>query len=322
MTSGATKQRTPRCPRCGYDQSGLAATWTSSCPLAATCTECGYEFDPGDAFNPTRRRLPWLCEHAKRRWLALATLRTLATLLWPPAFWKRVRPEHPVRARRLVALPLAIFCVMPLLVIILRFGESVAVMRTNYWGGGRGAPQPWSDAVTSGWRAFVDEARAGGLTNIIPDFVPIGPALAYMMFVWLPVSAAFLALPSAWWGTRLRGSHLLRIIAYALTPVIVIYILLSLGSICVQGYATTYYLSAAGQRGWPHPRDIPTFRTLMRLTVGALFFVWPALYWLAALGTGYRLPRARATWGILMGVHLVPIAFFLIYWAFTDNAFR
>lgn len=50
--------------------------------------------------------------------------------------------------------------------------------------------------------------------------------------------------------------------------------------------------------------------------------MWPALYWLAALRTGSRLPRARATWGILMGVHAVPIAFFLVYWAFTDGAFR
>lgn len=37
-------RHTPRCPRCGYDQSGEVQTWRSACPLHGRCPECGLEF--------------------------------------------------------------------------------------------------------------------------------------------------------------------------------------------------------------------------------------------------------------------------------------
>jgi hypothetical protein len=56
-----------RCPRCGYDQSGVVARWQAgeSCPLASPCSECGFEIIWRNVFRPTLERVPWLFEHAR-----------------------------------------------------------------------------------------------------------------------------------------------------------------------------------------------------------------------------------------------------------------
>ncbi len=81
----------PRCPRCGYDQSGVAASWSASCPMEGICSECGLRFPWVDAMRPDLHRVRGLYEHARtgrerRRWV----LTTLWLVARPWAFWSRV----------------------------------------------------------------------------------------------------------------------------------------------------------------------------------------------------------------------------------------
>jgi hypothetical protein len=80
----------PTCPTCGYDQSGLIATWESSCPLTGTCTECGSDLDFVDMLHTKPIRFWWYAEHARGAisfvWRTFATMAMLAD---PGRFWKR-----------------------------------------------------------------------------------------------------------------------------------------------------------------------------------------------------------------------------------------
>lgn len=87
---------TPICPKCGYDQSGEIATWSTQCPIEGTCPECGYQLHWPDIVNPARIKLPWFIEHAKsKRQLITRTLPTLWILLIPNRYWRRVTMESP-----------------------------------------------------------------------------------------------------------------------------------------------------------------------------------------------------------------------------------
>ena len=44
------------CPLCGYDQRGVIASWTDSCPLEGTCSECGHVFQ-WESLLSTRSRI-------------------------------------------------------------------------------------------------------------------------------------------------------------------------------------------------------------------------------------------------------------------------
>ncbi len=93
----------PVCPRCGYDQSGAVATWTDRCPISGTCPECGNGHLWADLFDPSRKDLRWLVEHAPTR--ARMWPRTPA-MVWrvarPDAFWREVGVHTRVRIGRLV----------------------------------------------------------------------------------------------------------------------------------------------------------------------------------------------------------------------------
>lgn len=51
------------CPRCGYDLNGLVASWTTACPLAATCAECGLEFSCANVLSERLLGPAWSYEH-------------------------------------------------------------------------------------------------------------------------------------------------------------------------------------------------------------------------------------------------------------------
>ncbi|MBC7773044.1 MAG: hypothetical protein H7210_11150, partial [Pyrinomonadaceae bacterium] len=92
------------CPRCGYDQSGLIATWQSECPLIGTCSECGLAFDWTDVLHAHTKLEPRFVEHAPigrvgARVFA-AAWRTLGWAIRPWMFWRTVKLHHPIRSLR------------------------------------------------------------------------------------------------------------------------------------------------------------------------------------------------------------------------------
>src|SRR6185369_13902164 len=102
------------CPRCGYDVSGPVPTWSESCPLGGTCSECGLTFAWVDIFRPDRIAPAWSFEHARER-LPARWFETVGRALAPSVFWSRVRLGARLRHGRLmeIALPLLLLgCVV------------------------------------------------------------------------------------------------------------------------------------------------------------------------------------------------------------------
>ena len=51
--------QTPTCPRCGYDLSGIVASWKDACPLTGICSECVLEFQCRYLLDPRFKIKPW-----------------------------------------------------------------------------------------------------------------------------------------------------------------------------------------------------------------------------------------------------------------------
>jgi len=92
-----------RCPRCGYDQRGVAESWADACPLMGTCSECGLEFEWAELLSPKIRPPRWCVEYG--RWWAAPwrTVLTLGIALWPPAFWRLLKMTQIFRPKRVAA---------------------------------------------------------------------------------------------------------------------------------------------------------------------------------------------------------------------------
>ncbi|MCP3902863.1 MAG: hypothetical protein GY715_04430 [Planctomycetes bacterium] len=102
MTARRDTPKVVRCPRCGYDQRGVIASWTTSCPVGSTCAECGLDFEWGDLLSRRRLAPRWFVEASLPWWrLPVAGLQTLFMMIRPRRFWTAVRMAHAVRARGL-----------------------------------------------------------------------------------------------------------------------------------------------------------------------------------------------------------------------------
>ncbi|MCH7793344.1 MAG: hypothetical protein IID31_13820, partial [Planctomycetes bacterium] len=92
--------QTPTCPRCGYDLSGIVASWKDACPLTGICSECGLEFQWRYLLDPRFKIKPWFFEHALRSH-ARSFLYTLWRAVRPWSFWSWVRLEDEISLYRL-----------------------------------------------------------------------------------------------------------------------------------------------------------------------------------------------------------------------------
>lgn len=99
MTTDAVRSE---CPRCGYDQAGVLATWDGegSCPMSGLCSECGLEFLWRDVLNPLYWREETVYEQAEAH-LVRAFVRTWWLACRPWKLWKKVTMVQPLRPDRL-----------------------------------------------------------------------------------------------------------------------------------------------------------------------------------------------------------------------------
>src|SRR5688572_24659310 len=118
-----------RCPRCGYDQRGVMATWNESCPLHGVCSECGLQFIWADVLVPAKFEPQWCVEFVPRVWrVPMAACKTFAISFWPWKFWSRMKVSQPIRWRRLASYLL--FLLVPLLLgYVVAQGTLAARMR-------------------------------------------------------------------------------------------------------------------------------------------------------------------------------------------------
>lgn len=90
------------CPRCGYDQRGAMATWSESCPLQGTCTECGLTFHWCEVLRPEKFEPRWCVEfEPKVRRIPIAALRTLRRSFWPWRFWSQLKMSDAIHGLQL-----------------------------------------------------------------------------------------------------------------------------------------------------------------------------------------------------------------------------
>jgi hypothetical protein len=319
-TGVSTKSVRPLCPRCGYDQTGLIESWKESCPLVATCAECGYGFDPADALYPTRKRLPWLYEHAKHWWSVRCAVKTLLMLLWPPAFWKRVRPEHEVRVGRIAGFIIASYAFLGGMLLFI--GLVSEVVRHRRWdSAGRFGFRiaPWPQSIAQGTREFGESLLTLAPYEAALDAIGTLGAFAPLAIFWLPVTFAFLAIPSEWAGTRLRGRHTARLLLYAALPYLLLPALIGLGSVGNGWYTNLYHLvSPQFRRIIPEPYDVFVPEWLALPVFLWLMLVWPPLYWFSAIRWGYSLPSTKRPFLIVLIVLLTPWALFLAFMGYHE----
>lgn len=286
----STAAITPRCPRCGYDQSGAFATWTDACPLNSRCTECGLDFAVCDVMNPRRTDLPWLYEHTPgwRPGFGRA-VRTLGRALLPWWYWAGVGLACRVSIARLLVWAVLLFGtvhaagsavrtyhVVDYLTLVSRkvpseyLWMSIAnawltpLVRIDWFGG-----SAWSFRFpfgSWGWQA---------LAALAP--LPLVPAM-------------LLLLGSSRAVTRVRAAHIARAAIMQLT----IFIL----------PATLYALTALdqSQRAWTANAGQP-FIDLLRHWGGhvmAACGLWWMAFWYFAIVRGFRLPKGPLVWALLM----------------------
>ncbi|MCX5690141.1 MAG: hypothetical protein NTV94_10235, partial [Planctomycetota bacterium] len=118
------------CPRCGYDLSGSPASWTTSCPLDGTCSECGERLHWNDLLGDHISRLPGFIEHARAP--AQHLRYTFTTRLWiaaPHRFWQRITTRFAFQPRPILWITLA--CLLMTVIATLASSEALLVY-ANY----------------------------------------------------------------------------------------------------------------------------------------------------------------------------------------------
>ena len=237
----------PTCPRCGYDLSGIVASWTDSCPLTGICSECGVRFRWSEVLDARHRFNKWYVE-SHRASLALTSMVTLVSLAWPTLVWRRVRLEQQLRSRRLI-----LHIIFGLVGAWLLFATAIGCL----------ANPDWFVAVFGGWTippfdlvSVIDPlkwlSREWRTPRVVVFSVALYPALVGSVFVIL----ILLFSDSVRLG-RVRTHHLMRVTCLSI-PTGISMGLLSLLSIQV----------------------IAVFPALTEVTVMAVFLatflVWPS----------------------------------------------
>lgn len=292
-------RRQAECPRCGYDLSGLIASWTDSCPLTGVCSECGLNVRYAEVLNPALTVPPWSYEHAGARLLRrLAS--TCARSCRPLRFWSALRLEHPHRPGRLLAALAALFLLTHLASNVLLSGTELVRYADVALAG---APKDWvRPALLFLWPYHFLTFPGRPATGI--EFDP----WCALLLLWAALAPAFvLVLPQTLRMCRIRRGHLLRVLVFTLPVPILITLL---------WYAVSAWCHAQHRRTPLAPWRINAARALMDQSpcIALLALAWMALCWWAVTTRYLRLPRptmVAAAIVIMSGMTATAIA---AYW--------
>jgi hypothetical protein len=328
--------KVPSCPRCGYDLSGavgaMEAAQADSCPLHATCSECGLPFAWGDVFGASRLKVPRFVEHS-RLWLTpLAAWRTWAWMILPFVFWGKVRLEHRPRLGRMV---LWVFFV--LLAPWLLAGIPYAV---GGWprsiAQARAIPRDGLlELLLAPWREpYLGpiQVTADSLMDSIGDY-PIFVCVGVVMSIVFPL--VFMCLPDTRARAKIRLSHVARAATYQLAwlvPVMlfktakVMFVGISYDITALRTAKATYIpgptpgtmmYSAPPILPWQTavygvPRAIEVLAQEHWLLWLTMLLVWWLWWWWVALKRGYRLEQAGRVYGVVLIPTLLAAAIILV----------
>jgi len=294
----------PECPRCGYDVSGTMSTWTNECPLAGTCSECGYEFQWKHLLGPMLGVPKWFFETARRKKIRAAISTSVRTLA-PWKFWTAVRMGTPMSEPRLCVLMITSVLAAYIAGVAASILPSVldAALHGGFWWSGRSFFQDVHWFVTqelrpaAGWPVRFEDRQ----------FPREAIVSVYCMFVAMAVTpACFLPVGFSLWKRGVRRGHILRASAYVWVGGCVFLCALFA---CI---GVSHSLGASGgRRGYPE-----------LVWVGA--FLWPIallVHWCVVFRSYLCLPfpisSAFLVWffaalvGVIGGIRLVA----LVAWA-------
>jgi hypothetical protein len=274
----------PLCPRCGYDLSGTCDSWTTQCPIAGVCTECGLDLLWMEVLDPIRAVPPWFFEHARRGWL-VTLVRTIACSLRPWRFWNAVRMVYAVRFGRLLVVVL-----LSLLLSHFIVGLQAYILTVRSLAGSAfRAPgsTPWLDsAVQLLWPSSVrpgvaEDPRLG-----------TSPWFFVALIMWAAMPFTFLVMPVTLRRCRVRFGHLVRISAYSTTflPAVLF------------GFAALTAFGRLGALGWG---STPGLYDLLVTAFGALPLAAGgclALVWWHAARSYLKLPHATGVVAAMLAV--------------------
>lgn len=281
------------CPRCGYDQRGIVASWTSACPITGICSECGYGFRWIDVLHPERNLLPGFFEHAKGRWKCwLAAFRTLGWALLPWMFWSRVKLHYEPRPRRLVLWAPIVFG---------SIWVATAAMRVG---------------------AFYGDIRMFPPRELVNAFIfPVGlwwsgTQVELLIIEWSPlyfgVFAAsvgwpllLLVLPETRRRAKVRKVHVLRASVYGLAW-LAVHLSLLLISALMGMLGGDWFVSLA-MRG-----PVIDFLEEASLWYGLFLAAWIGAWWWFVLAWGFQIQRPTLHWLVLLLPTLLAMAVFVV----------
>ncbi|MFO0835477.1 MAG: hypothetical protein U0638_10930 [Phycisphaerales bacterium] len=231
----------PHCPRCGYDLSGLAASWRDSCPVTGTCSECGHSYQWGDLYFPLRHAPEWSFEHSPKP--AFALVASWWRALRPRSFWSRMQMHHTIVAARLWVL-------LAVMLLLMHLAAGVGMVWLEHTAGDI-AVQTDSD-----WLRVRDVLSV--LFNpyarvVANQFPPIYAAWVYVaVLTALFCPGGFVMLRQTFTKLGLRRDHVLRAAAYSLTPLPLLLLAFSLArAIGAYGSAWALGLTLRTSRSGP-----------------------------------------------------------------------
>lgn len=302
----------PQCPRCGYDQSGVAASWTDSCPLRGVCSECGLELDWRTVMRPDLVRCRGLYEHAHRFWNLAWAWRTWSWAMRPWTFARRVTVEHRPRILRLLLW-------LPLLILPLHL--LVALSRSIGWVMWTKAPGAWTAGSPMKYSTW-DWQRHLALWATPAGHLQTGPYTSrdwfegwYLffksapLFLWvglavmLSIPATLLLLTSTLARSKVRAGHILRCTVYGLAWVPLIFIITAANAL--HTLFLIVFLRGGNVGVWtPSPIMGYVFGSHPGLwLVGVV--LWSMVWWWYAVVRILKLHQGRFVWIMMMIVGLL-----------------
>lgn len=348
-----TKAANPSCPRCGYDQSGVIASWVESCPLQGTCSECGLEFAWYDVILANRLRVPGFFEHMSGL-QPRAAWRTWVWTLWPAKFWRRVRLEHPVRLSRAWLWLLLLLVQFQLAHIAFDGWESwkkhvavsllakppagVPVQVAPAWTKGllarwldpllgspeinylyvKGTPPPRSQSLS----AVIDDILAWWSPGWrdLPQYAM--PILCFSLA--LPVMLLFL--PDTRKVSKIRRVHVARAFVYSQSWLVALAGVRFLDQVWVVTLEIVAPTGVARGMGWPYrsPVLLPILRYYYPMWVCALVCIWLTAWWWFAVSRGFRVQRAATVFTAmllpaLLALTIAALLVSSVFGTFVDN---
>lgn len=247
-------------------------------------------FEWADAFNPHRKRLPWLFEHKSR--LSLGVVRAWRSwwmALIPSRFWSRVTPAHGT-SREVVLWPLVLVVSMLLAGGAVRAGYLYATDWAGAWTAwGGGPPKGWKRAeaiAVEAWGQPLWLHRANFWNS--DDYwrtvarVYAGPAA--VVGASLVCLLTLMCLTTSRRLCGVKASHVVRAAVYRTAPLGVLYLLWLLHSL----------FGPNSPWGWDA-------LNAARLTAMALVVLWGFAWWRTVILTGWVMPRSR------LAAHLIAL---------------